>query len=332
MTHGHLFHFVVWHDTETNTYTTREKFDDLTELKKRPFLWAHINRAHPNCVKALQMVHLHRPTIMALTDENTRPRYDILPNGYLTTLRGINLNPNTQLGEEEHDLIAVRAFFTHSVLVTVGKRSLKAVKDMYEDFKNKNTPPRIMNPLNILAGIIQHIAFSMAQLLSQYDDQIDSIEDESLKSFDKDFRQKIIEKRLAILQLRRYITPQKDVVNSFLNMPEIQQNMDLLQHMKISYDYYTRFCEDLDVMRERLQLLLEEIRNNISEIMNRNLYVLSIITIIFIPAGFLTGLFGINVGGMPGLNNPDAFWTFTASITVLCLIEAILLKRLRLLI
>lgn len=32
---------------------------------------------------------------------------------------------------------------------------------------------------------------------------------------------------------------------------------------------------------------------------------------IFLPLGFLTGLFGVNVGGMPGTDNESAFWILT---------------------
>lgn len=329
MSHNNLFHFVVWYDPEKNTYTTQERFDDLESLKTRHFIWVHINRTHPDCVKALQQLQLHRSTIMTLTDENTRPRYDILPNGIIATLRGVNMNLNSAEGEEEHDLIAIRAFFTQTKLITVAHRTLKAVKDTFEDYRNSDVLP-LTTPLAIMSTIIQRLSFSMAQLLNKYDEEIDDIEDEALNNFKQDFRQTLIEKRLAILHLRRYIAPQKDVVNNFISMNDIHQNNDLFQQMKMSYDYYARFMEDLDVMRERLQVLLEEIRNNISETMNRNLYVLSIVTIIFIPASFLTGLFGINIGGMPGTDDPSAFWIFSGLVLTLCVIEYVLLRRLRL--
>ena len=33
---------------------------------------------------------------------------------------------------------------------------------------------------------------------------------------------------------------------------------------------------------------------------------------IFLPLGFFTGLMGINVGGMPGVEDTDAFWIVVA--------------------
>jgi len=42
---------------------------------------------------------------------------------------------------------------------------------------------------------------------------------------------------------------------------------------------------------------------------------LAVVSAIFLPLGFLTGLFGINVGGIPGANSS---WGFAFFCLVLC--------------
>ena len=37
------------------------------------------------------------------------------------------------------------------------------------------------------------------------------------------------------------------------------------------------------------------------------MYVLSVVAAIFLPLGFLTGLLGMNVGGLPGVESPYGF-------------------------
>lgn len=69
--------------------------------------------------------------------------------------------------------------------------------------------------------------------------------------------------------------------------------------------------EDLDTMRERAQIVKDELTNGLADRMNKNMYVLSVIAAIFLPLGFLTGLLGINVGGIPGAGNGYAFWIFS---------------------
>ena len=53
--------------------------------------------------------------------------------------------------------------------------------------------------------------------------------------------------------------------------------------------------------------------------MNKAMYVLSIVAAIFLPLGLLTGLLGINVGGILGTENN---WAFTA-VTVALIAVAI---------
>ena len=51
--------------------------------------------------------------------------------------------------------------------------------------------------------------------------------------------------------------------------------------------------------------------------MNRNMMVLSVVAAVFLPLGFLTGLLGINVAGMPGAQNPAAFWIVCGLLTLI---------------
>ena len=48
-----------------------------------------------------------------------------------------------------------------------------------------------------------------------------------------------------------------------------------------------------------------------SEQLNSRMYVLSIVAAMFLPLGFLTGLVGINLGGIPGSESPFGFLVFS---------------------
>ena len=67
-----------------------------------------------------------------------------------------------------------------------------------------------------------------------------------------------------------------------------------------------RYLEELELTRERAALVLESEDRRRSERMNRTMYRFGIITCIFLPMSFVTGLLGINVGGIPGASNPMA--------------------------
>jgi zinc transporter len=65
----------------------------------------------------------------------------------------------------------------------------------------------------------------------------------------------------------------------------------------------------------------------IAEQMNQRMYVLSIVAAIFLPLGFLTGLFGINVGGIPGAEYRFAFWVFILILAILVGMQFLVFRK-----
>ncbi|MEX2518895.1 MAG: CorA family divalent cation transporter, partial [Paracoccaceae bacterium] len=68
-----------------------------------------------------------------------------------------------------------------------------------------------------------------------------------------------------------------------------------------------RLVETLEALRERLMVIQNHIDTRAAQRRERQGYVLSVAAAIFLPLGFLTGLFGVNVAGMPGTSSPAAF-------------------------
>ena len=65
--------------------------------------------------------------------------------------------------------------------------------------------------------------------------------------------------------------------------------------------------EDLDLVRERALVAQEEFLGMLAHEQNTRMLLLSIVAAVFLPLSFLTGLFGMNVAGLPGLEYPGSF-------------------------
>ncbi|MCB1367090.1 MAG: zinc transporter ZntB, partial [Rhodobacteraceae bacterium] len=87
--------------------------------------------------------------------------------------------------------------------------------------------------------------------------------------------------------------------------------------------------EDLDAIRERLQILKEELTSIMNDRLNKNMYILSVITALFLPLGFLTGLFGVNLAGMPGAANSAAFIGFVVALVLIGALQLLIFRWLR---
>ena len=75
--------------------------------------------------------------------------------------------------------------------------------------------------------------------------------------------------------------------------------------MRIAHDFIP--SENLDAGKEQALVLHEQIADTLSEKMNRSMYLLSLLAGIFLPLEFVTGLLGVNIGGIPGT---ESAWGF----------------------
>jgi len=65
--------------------------------------------------------------------------------------------------------------------------------------------------------------------------------------------------------------------------------------------------EVVDAMLERLRGLQDDAQNKLSTALNDRLYRLTILSAIMLPLSFVTGLLGVNIGGIPARDRPWAF-------------------------
>ena len=156
-----------------------------------------------------------------------------------------------------------------------------------------------------------------------------SVEESLLEAESAELRPKLAEARRQSIGLRRYLAPQRDVI-SRLQAERVSwlDEMDRA-HLREVADRTTRYVEDLDSARDRVAVAHEELNSRLSEQINRRMYALSVIAGIFLPLSFLTGLLGINVGGIPGTENPMAFALVCGVMLGVSALQFWLFRRLR---
>lgn len=87
---------------------------------------------------------------------------------------------------------------------------------------------------------------------------------------------------------------------------------------------------DLDAIQERAKLLQEELAARVAKEINHSLFRLSIVTTVFLPMTLITGIFGMNVAGPPGLDDKSAFLWVTLIMVAAGLVTLLILHWKRL--
>ncbi|WP_169544415.1 zinc transporter ZntB [Sneathiella aquimaris] len=294
------------------------------QLKADQLAWVHLDVNHPQTRGWLEkeVSYLDDFIIEALMAWETRPRIMEIGDGVLIILRGVNLNENAS----PEDMISIRLWVDRHRIISLQKRQLKAVFDIHDRI-NAGKGPK--DCAEFICLLISRLFDRMEPVLTELDERTDTVEEKVLDEPDLSLRNEIVNIRKQAIILRRYMAPQKDAIgqlrNSSLEWFEITDKRNLLE----SYDRILRYVEDLDAIRERAQIVKDELVNTLSDRLNKNMYVLSVIAAIFLPLGFLTGLLGINVGGIPGTDYKYAFWLFSGLLIGVVGIQIYAFKRLK---
>lgn len=277
-------------------------------LKANQLAWVHLDACVPQTRGWLEenAAYLDDIILDALFAEETRPRVIPHEDGLLVILRGVNLNE----GMEPEDMVSIRLWIDPHRIISLQRRRLRAVEDICSALENSRGPK---DSGDFIAQLVGRLLERMEPVISGLDERCDDTEEAVLEVPDMALRHEIVDIRRLAIVLRRHIVPQRDVIASLRGGVAVswlgQEHKRALQE---SYDRVMRYVEELDTVRERAQIVKDELANILSDKMNKNMYVLSIVAAIFLPLGFVTGLMGINVGGMPGVDNNLAFWVVCA--------------------
>ena len=233
-----------------------------------------------------------------LTLSSPRPLAEISDDDILVVLRGINFND----GAQSEDMVSVRIWLNKTHIIASENLPVRSVDTAEKALPTLSTTPEVMARIceEIFNGIEKHIA--------DLDGLVDEAEDAALADPNKKRRLEIMEFRRSVIALRRYLLPQRETMMTLSRGKSSLLDDTMRQVLTDQYYRAARICDYLDALRERLSLIQEEITAILSDRLNENMYILAMISLVFLPLGFLTGLFGINVGGMPGLENASAFW------------------------
>ena len=285
-------------------------------LAEFPRYWLHLNRRSAEVQDWLEKHSgLDDLASEALVQEDTRPRAVRHGKGFLINLRGVNLNE----GEALEDMLALRMWASEHALITLRAKRIMAVRDVEADVRNGDVP-------NSTGGLVAAIADALTNRtepeIARFDEQADQFEDDLLDAKVRLPRSALPDFRRRVLQVRRYIMPQRDALAQLVRegaQAGLFDEHDLL-HLRESADRVTRLAEELDTIRERSTVLQEQVIEERAEVMNQRLFVLSILSAVFLPISFVTGLFGVNVGGMPGVDSAEAFGMLVGALAVATLI------------
>ncbi|NOC93833.1 zinc transporter ZntB [Ruegeria sp. HKCCD6604] len=272
------------------------------------YRWIHFDLADSG-LRQWASEQLPNIAAQALLQSETRPRCDLHEDGIILNLRGVNLNPDAS----PEDMVSLRLWATERTIVSARVRKVW-VADSLRLKAESGTGPESVGAF--LAELASGLTKRIEAVSLELEDETDSLEEVGL-SGNEIKPESIARLRQTVIKLRRYISPQRDALDALSSLKSSVIHSDASVLVNETANRTRRTLEELDASRDRLTALQEQMDAEHANALARNGYLLSVVAAIFLPLGFLTGLFGVNIAGMPGLSAPFAFWALTlASVAI----------------
>lgn len=295
-----------------------------TSLADYKFCWFHYKLEIDDDTSSVinevkSYIEMDDYTLEELFSEDTRPAFKNYQNGHLLIIRCINPNRTITLDE----MVPLHIWIKDRTIITVSYSDVFAVENLKSDIESLQIQSRSAFMIELFTRIIDRIT----EVVNEIDSSIDDLDSE-LESNDFSISiELLLQQRKRLLALRRYTNPQKDLIQKSLKGTGINYDESQSFIFRDLSDQYYKLIEDIDHLRDKLTVILESVNNKRNENMNQTMYTLSIVASLFLPLGFLTGLLGVNVGGMPGVDSNNAFWILSLLCAVIIVLEIVLMKQ-----
>lgn len=296
-----LHHFRLNGDQTASELDVKQDY----EFDGQHAIWTHIDLNDQASITWLEAKSNLDPIVFnALTATESRPRSFAYKDGLMIVLRGVNMNP----GNEAEDMVSIRLWLETSRIISTRFNAMLSVRDIAADF-SESLGPR--NSGEFLTSLVDKLADRIGDFVNTIEDELGGLEDGLDQLEPNDLRSALGSLRRQIAKVRRYLAPQRDALDRLNHVTSGLLSDRDRQRLREESDRVSRYLEDLDLARERCVVLQEAFLSQMAQQQNTRMYVLSIITAVFLPLSFLTGLFGMNVAGLPGLEDPIAFIKLT---------------------
>jgi magnesium transporter len=260
-------------------------------LESGEFFWLDLDRPDEADFAVLRDVFKFHP--LAIEDSehfDQRAKIDTYDDFAFLVLYGAS--------PDEDRLVEVHCFYSERYMVTVHRDEAPAFTDVRDRFAKRSTP--VEHPPRLLYRLVVALVDSFFPILSDFDDRIDELEDQTFVNASDAQLQEIFAMKRLLVGLRKAVTPERDMFGRVASGIELLPGMTAEdeRYFRDVYDHLIRISDLIDTYRDLLTSAMDVYLSTVSNRLNAVMERLTIIATIFLPLSWVTGFFGQNFGWM----------------------------------
>lgn len=265
-------------------------------------IWLHFNLSDARARRwLLEATFLPEALRELWREHDDNRRVEMVDDGLLLVINDFSYDD----ASDPSEVAPLWCFAGPRLLITARLHALKSADELRLQMRSNF---HAASGIDLAAQLLDIRTTRVKRLANQMTDQLDDVEDKILAGRIEQQRELLGRNRRLCARLRRQFAPERSDLNRFLHRPTGELSELDREALQSCTDALAFALEEIAELYERAKLLQEELASRLAENTGRNLYVLSILTAVLLPMTLVTGIFGMNVGGLPGLHGGHAFW------------------------
>ncbi len=289
------------------------EFDDILLLPHNRINWININGVHDvERVKSLcDHFEVHPLITEDILNTDQRPKLDVHENHIYVVLKMVEFLPdNAEIKMEQVSFI-------------IGKNFVLSFQEVVGDTFN-SVRDRIhargkicgRGAEYLLYALIDTVVDNYFVALEKIGDEMELMEEDLMLNPDTESVRDLYTLKREMLALRRAIWPLREVIAQMEREDSRLVTKATKLYYRDLYDHMIQVIDTIETYRDLLSGMVDLYQSTISNRMNSIMKVLTIISTVFIPITFLTGMYGMNFDYMPGVSNQNGFWILAGVVLV----------------
>lgn len=282
--------------------------------------WIHLDLRHGPALRWLECDSgLDALSVETLSAKTVYPHLSLHRDQLLLILKGANFAP----GAPPEELISLRLFCDGRRLISCRREPVRAVTELRERALSEQIAP---DPGIILTQLAENLLDPMDRVVLDLLDKTHSIGHAGDSDTTENLVARLAHLRRSMIRIRTHLSRQRHVLTELGHAQLSWFHEEQGRAIGMLAGQLKQHLSSLDAAQDITAITQDEILQRSSERTERRLFSLTVITAIFLPLTFITGLLGVNLAGIPDANDP---WSFLMLCLLLATIVALQLWYLR---
>lgn len=286
-----------------------KRFKSLAESREhgrgKGTLWLNVHGLHEPEVMAEigRRFGLHPLVLEDILNTDQRPKVDDYGDYLYIVARFFDYDTATGAIASDQVSIVLGADF----VLTFQERPTGCFDPLRERLRGDKGQIRRLGADYLAYSLLDTLVDRYFVVLEQMTERTEALEDQLLQQATPALLKEVHEIKREAMTLRRAVWPLREVINSLTRADPRFFKPATQPYLRDIYDHTVHVIESLEGIRDLIAGMLDIYLSSMSNRVNLEVRILTVITTLFMPAALIAGIFGMNFKAMPLLEDSEGF-------------------------